>query len=163
MERLFFNFFHVKNCSERKNEETPLWWAVENVASYHITISRFEILYWNLLRELINFFFFFSRFLQMEPITFDMKDAQGSNKHHLVSVFDKIRKIISNIKLKGILLLLDGLTFRNGISIHNWSKSSTTTIRSFPVFRSAESHFSSNTLGFLKISWYKHILKAPSL
>jgi hypothetical protein len=121
-----------------------------------------EILYWNLLRELIHFRFFF-RFLQMEPITFDMKDAQGSNKHHLVSVFDKIRKIISNIKLKGILLLLDGLTFRNGISIHNWSKSSTTTIRSFPVFRSAESHFSSNTLGFLKISWYKHILKAPSL
>jgi hypothetical protein len=21
-------------------------WAVENVASYHITVSRFEILYW---------------------------------------------------------------------------------------------------------------------
>jgi hypothetical protein len=45
-----------------------------------------------------------------------------------------------------------------------WSKSSTTTIRPFPVFRSAESFFSSNnTLGFLKISWYspKHILKAP--
>jgi hypothetical protein len=45
-EEAFFNFFHVKNCIERNNEETPLLWAVENVASYHITVSRFEILYW---------------------------------------------------------------------------------------------------------------------
>ncbi|EFX66522.1 hypothetical protein DAPPUDRAFT_116312 [Daphnia pulex] len=36
----FFDFFHVKNCIERNNEETPLLWAVENVASYHIIISR---------------------------------------------------------------------------------------------------------------------------
>jgi hypothetical protein len=50
----------------------------------------------------------------MEPITFDMKDAQGSTKHRLVSVFDKIRKIISNIKLKGILLLL-GTEFQSAI------------------------------------------------
>ncbi|XP_046632733.1 DNA (cytosine-5)-methyltransferase 3A-like isoform X2 [Daphnia pulicaria] len=59
----FFDFYHVKNCIERNNEETPLLWAVENVACYHIIISRF---------------------LQMEPITFDMKDAQGSTKHRLV-------------------------------------------------------------------------------
>jgi hypothetical protein len=51
----------------------------------------------------------------MEPITFDMKDAQeGSTKHRLVSVFDKIRKIISNIKLKEILLLL-GTEFQSAI------------------------------------------------
>jgi hypothetical protein len=36
--------------------------------------------------ELIKHFRFFFRFLQMEPITFDMKDAQGSTKHHLVFV-----------------------------------------------------------------------------
>jgi hypothetical protein len=27
-------------------------------------------------------------------------------------------------------------------------------VRPFPIFRSADSLFSSNTLGFLKISWY---------
>ncbi len=148
MERLFSIFSTSRIAANEKNEETPLWWAVENVASYqHITISRFEILYWiwNLLRMQIHFFF---RFLLMEPITFDMKDAQGSTKHRLVYVFDKIRKIISNIKLKGILLLLDGLTFRNIISIHNWSKSSTTTIRPFPV----SSPLSRESF-FIKYSW----------
>jgi hypothetical protein len=39
--KAFFDFFHIKNCIERNNEETPLLWAVENVNSYHITISRF--------------------------------------------------------------------------------------------------------------------------
>jgi hypothetical protein len=36
--------------------------------------------------KLIIHFRLFFRFLQMEPITFDMKDAQGSTKHHLVFV-----------------------------------------------------------------------------
>jgi hypothetical protein len=77
-----------------------------------------------------------------------MKDAQGSTKHRLVSVFDKNRKIISNIKLKGILLLL-GTEFQSAIgrAIHQFIN----------FFCLAESLFSSNTLGFLKISWYKHI------
>jgi hypothetical protein len=50
---------------------------------------------------------------RMELITFDMKDAQGSTKHRLVSVFKIIVKIISNVNLKGILILLGGLAFRN--------------------------------------------------
>nr|CAH0105965.1 unnamed protein product [Daphnia galeata] len=61
--KAFFDLFHIKNCIERNNKETPLLWAVENVNSYHITISRF---------------------LEMEPVIFDMKDAQGSAKHRLV-------------------------------------------------------------------------------
>lgn len=59
----FFDFFHIKNCIERNNQETPLLWAVENVSCYHITISRF---------------------LQMEPIIFDIRDGQGCVKHRLV-------------------------------------------------------------------------------
>ena len=39
--KAFFDFFYIKNCIERNNEETPLLWAVENVNSYHIIISRF--------------------------------------------------------------------------------------------------------------------------
>ncbi len=152
-ERLFSIFSTSRiasNAIMRKRHS----WAVENVASYHITISRFEIKYWNLLRELIHFLSFFFRFLQMEPITFDMKDAQGSTKHRLVSVFDKIRKIISNIAIAKRNFAF----IRNRISIRNWtSNSSTTTIRPFPVICPAKSLFSSNTLGFLKISWYQHI------
>ena len=29
--KAFFDLFHIKNCIERNNEETPLLWAVENV------------------------------------------------------------------------------------------------------------------------------------
>jgi hypothetical protein len=56
----------------------------------------------------------------MKPIsTFDMKNAQGSAKHRLVFVRVRIkiirnnRKNHFNVKLKGILILLGGLTFHN--------------------------------------------------
>ncbi|EFX65003.1 hypothetical protein DAPPUDRAFT_117648 [Daphnia pulex] len=52
----FFDFFHVKKCIERNNEETPLLCAVENISPDGT---------------------------DLEPLTFDMKDAQGSAQHRL--------------------------------------------------------------------------------
>jgi hypothetical protein len=73
-----------------------------------------------------------------------MKDAQGSTKHRLVSVFDKIRKIVSNIKLKGILLLL-GTEFQSAIgrSIHQQQPFGSS-ISSLPLSREPF---------FIKYSW----------
>jgi hypothetical protein len=82
---------------------------MDNVASYHITISRFEIQYWNLLRELIDFLCFCSDFSRWNwsHLTWRMPKAPPNIFWcPLVSVFKIILKIISNVKLKGILILL---------------------------------------------------------
>jgi hypothetical protein len=72
-----------------------------------------------------------------------MKDAQGSTKHRLVSVFDKIRKIISNMKLKGILLLL-GIEFQSAIGAIHQQRPFGSSISSLPPSREPF---------FIKYSW----------
>lgn len=52
--KAFYDFFDMKNMIERTNGSLPLLWAVESVDCYAMTVSRF---------------------LEMDPVVFDIKDA----------------------------------------------------------------------------------------
>jgi hypothetical protein len=99
----------------------------------------------------------------MKPIsTFDMKNAQGSAKHRLVFVRVRIKIIRNNRKnnfKRKAKRNFDFIRWTN-ITELNFNPqleqviNNDHLVRPFLVFRSAESHFSSNILGFLNISWY---------
>ena len=40
--KAFYDFYDIKNAVERNNGGAPLWWAIESVSCYSLTISRYS-------------------------------------------------------------------------------------------------------------------------